>query len=379
MLIFVGKVFTSTAFGRRLETVICEKCSTRYHYVLSRIGIGQGSAAYLMGQQSASNRAMDASRANLAKRLNREAELVPCPRCHWVNEDLIQRHRKTLYRRAPKLMMIVGGVLFLAGLLISTPLFDIYGYNSKLPGLIISMFLWLALISPVVILLIRRNLRMRVDPNHTYPGSPQLPLGTPPALVEKLDPKSGQPVLEPVANQPELPGNAGEWAVFRPGQIFFPPVCCFCLSQATKTYTAPFKVSHKDVVFSLPLCAACSKKLMIRWCLAALFILVVTLGGSGLLVWMIPGGDAFGHWMMFCILGLFAGLFGVAMFPNWICRPYRSKVVDSDRGIVKLAVKNQSYTDLLIEQARAVNAQVVRDFAIDSNEVLGVRATTTLA
>ena len=39
-----------------------------------------------------------AARKDLARRLERESEMVPCPKCQWVNEDLIARYRRRKYR-----------------------------------------------------------------------------------------------------------------------------------------------------------------------------------------------------------------------------------------------------------------------------------------
>src|SRR5688500_5784881 len=243
MPVFVAKEITATLAGGRLETVTCEKCGTRFHYQLTRVGVGKGSAPYLVGQGAASDRAAGAAERDLAKRLAREAELVPCPKCYWVNQDLVERYRQRRYRRAPLLIVILVGAGIVAGPIVAFSLTALVGYNSGLPSVVSLAILALTLSTPAWVLLARRHLRRRIDPNATHPRRPAVPPGTPPALVEQRDPRTGQARLVPVASHGGddpagaggSPGGAGrvEWAVFRPGQVRFPPVCCMCLAPAT--------------------------------------------------------------------------------------------------------------------------------------------------
>jgi hypothetical protein len=379
MLIFGGKLFTATAAGQRLETVVCEKCSTKYHYIITRLATGKGSAPYMVGQQAANERAVAASRSNLEKRLGREAEMVPCPKCHWVNEDLVRRYRRTLYRWMGKFAWIIPLAIFFLAIPISMSLYDQLGYNSKVPRDVQWSMDVLALLSPVIVLLVRHHLRQKVDPNRTYPRSPRLPAGTPPAMLERVDPQSGEVVLEPVANQPRAPRKSSEWAVFRPGQVVFPPVCCICLSQASKSYKEPFRISQSDLQFKVPLCKACARGLKLRWCAAGLVIVAVTTAVSGLLMLVIPGSDVSSREFLFGGLSLFTGGLGLSLFPNWVCRPYRFDVVDGERGVVRLSAKNQSYTEMLIEQVRLSNARSVLENGINRSAIVGVQSKSEIA
>src|SRR5688500_3352479 len=102
-MFYFGKVFTATEAGRRMVSVRCEKCRTAFWYELSRVAVGRASAPYYLFQESAERRADRNAKRDLARRLEEDAELVPCPKCHWVNQELVNRYRSGLYRRAPLL------------------------------------------------------------------------------------------------------------------------------------------------------------------------------------------------------------------------------------------------------------------------------------
>lgn len=72
-------------------------------YELTMIGIGTTSAPYGLGATSAETTSKDLSALELQNRLIDEAELVPCPRCHWINEELIEGYRRSRYRWAAPL------------------------------------------------------------------------------------------------------------------------------------------------------------------------------------------------------------------------------------------------------------------------------------
>ena len=64
-------------------------------------------------------------------------------------------------------------------------------------------------------------------------------------------------------------------------------------------------------------------------------------------------GDGTGRAVVGCVLMLFAGVAGLAIFPSMRCRPARAKVVDAGRGIFRFRAQNPDYTRLLIDQIDA--------------------------
>ena len=88
----------SSAVGSRLVRVQCDKCGCEYFYELARVGSGQAHAPYAIGTRIAARRAEERAQRDLAKRLENDAELVPCPKCAWINAELVSRYRRGRYR-----------------------------------------------------------------------------------------------------------------------------------------------------------------------------------------------------------------------------------------------------------------------------------------
>ncbi|MDB5292003.1 MAG: hypothetical protein JWL69_3244 [Phycisphaerales bacterium] len=359
MAAFVGKVITASLAGRRIEPVTCEKCGMGFYYELTRVGVGKGSAPYFIGQKSASNRAAVAAEQELARRLDGEAELVPCPKCHWVNHDLIERYRRRQYLGAPLLIVIVMVAGFTAAPLIAVGLTEALGYNSRVPRYALVAVAAVCLLSPAWVLLIRRQLRLRIDPNTTYPLRPRVPAGTPPALVEQRDPRTGKTCMIAVASQDDAQTDQFQWATFRPGQVRLPRLCCVCLDPGSTTYSPPLPVNESSDI-AVPLCDRCSVRLQRRWWLTVFIIAGMSMVLGGFASTAVHGIDAMGRWIAFTVIGFFGTVVGGVVIAGRVCRPYRMAVVDRDRGIVKFAAANPVYTAMLVGQIRRSDGVAAR-------------------
>ena len=115
MVFYYGKRFNSAFVGVRLVEVVCDKCGCEYQYKLARVGSGTAGAPYGIGSARAALSADKQARDNLNRRLAEEAELVPCPKCQWINDELVLAYRQGRYRGWT---MLAGG-LGLVGTLIS--------------------------------------------------------------------------------------------------------------------------------------------------------------------------------------------------------------------------------------------------------------------
>ena len=91
------KTFSSNTAGKTCARVTCDKCDCTYYYQLSRVGTGSSTAVYGIREAAAGCAAEDDSVKNLAERLSSEAELVSCPSCHWINDELIRGFRQGKY------------------------------------------------------------------------------------------------------------------------------------------------------------------------------------------------------------------------------------------------------------------------------------------
>jgi hypothetical protein len=352
-MLLVWKTFTAFVRASRIVAVTCEKCHARFFYELTRIGVGRGRAPYLIGQGSAADRAAASAQKDLAKRLEGEAELVPCPKCQWVNEDAIARYRRRKYRHATRFAtgIVVAGLVLAWG--------ELYIDGRPFPSAPMQVMLAACLLSAAAVLVLRQWRPRRIDPNRSLADSPILPPGTPPALVERLDSRSGQSHLEPIVGKPKEAAHTSDWVVLRADQDTFPSVCCMCLGDATTWYDSPFKVNQYSEI-AVPLCESCSSQLRKRWWGVAVFTACLTLVVAALAALAIPGPDALGRWMIILLFGPLASLIVATVVPNIICRPYRFSAVDADRGVARFAAKNPAYNTLLAEHLLEADARVTR-------------------
>jgi hypothetical protein len=89
MFVYVGTTYTSQATGSALRTVVCERCKTRYHYVLPRRGLGAGIAHYGYNSSYVQQSVAAQAQHGLHYHLQTGTEMVPCPKCQWVSRCLI--------------------------------------------------------------------------------------------------------------------------------------------------------------------------------------------------------------------------------------------------------------------------------------------------
>ncbi len=190
MFLYFGKRFDSTQVGRRVVKVECNRCGCEYFYELTRIGIGAASAPYGIGTGSASRRAQKLSETDLQKRLTREADLVPCPRCNWINDELVQGYRRGRYRGLNKLALLVGIIGTACGLICAW--FVSIGPPADRGAVPYVLFGGPAVfvLLTIAVILLRNALRWLIRPNRHFPRAPKLPPNTPPALM--LDSATGQ-------------------------------------------------------------------------------------------------------------------------------------------------------------------------------------------
>src|SRR5665213_2105223 len=110
MFLFWEKRVDAEQGGGRVVRVECAKCGCEYFYELTRIGTGSRSVPYGIGVARATRSVQEQSKRDLTRRLATEAELVPCPQCNWINDDLVQGYRCGRYRSFGTLAIGIGVV-----------------------------------------------------------------------------------------------------------------------------------------------------------------------------------------------------------------------------------------------------------------------------
>jgi hypothetical protein len=329
VLVSVGRWYRAASTAKRLVEVKCEKCQNDYFYELVRSGTGAARAPYFLGEEAAQRRAQTAANEMVGRRLQRDAEMVPCPKCHWVNQDLIEGYRRSRYGWVLVTGAVIGGLVLITVALVGLAMYQHHSLGENLTGL-------LAWALPAVALIVgswwlRQFLRGRIDPNVSYPREPELPAGTPMALVKSRS-AAGEEVLLPAR---ETSAASEGWITFRAGELRLPRVCCECLRPLGPD--ARLRSSAKGEL-ALFLCRTCRSASTRRMWYKAFERLALALALAWL-VFLIPGVDRLGHWVMCALAAMF--MFLVGLFVNAArARPYVVKQVDARRLVYRLRMRN---------------------------------------
>ena len=334
------KTVHAERLGGRVVRVQCTMCGCEYFYVLTRIGKGAGTAPYSIGVGAATRRAQKQSQRDLDRRLAQEAELVPCPKCHWINDDLVRGFRLGCYRPLGKLAFVIGLVGTITSLIAGW--FIAIGPPRDRAFLPYCLFDGPALFLSLAggILLLRTWLRSRIQPNRDYPLAPKLPPGSPPALLR--DESGGE--LRPAQPSRYDAGAATDLVDFRIGRDHLPPVCCDCL-KSTPSEHGYGVVLTGTMILVIPRCADCSRldarKFGRIW--PRMFALGMLMGSAAVApLWH----DALLFWfLLVCIfivmLALACYVASAATTPAWVAGR------DTGRGVVSLRFRNTEYGALV--------------------------------
>jgi hypothetical protein len=343
MFLYYGKTFESSRAGGCLVGVVCDHCGCTYYYELARIGTGAQTASYGIGSSSASQKAQDQSESDLQRRLAMEAELVPCPRCHWISEDLVEGYRLGRYRGVGKLAFAVG----FAGSILSLIVAWFIHIGSPLdrwlmPYLLIggpATFTGIAM----ALLLLRGWLRGRIQPNREFSQEPRLPPGTPPALILDEATQNLRVALRTSA-------QADQFLDYQFGRHKLPHLCCECLQPGDEGRGYPIQVTRL-VHVEIPRCAACAGKSHRQWQrISLVFILLGLLVGAAMVVVM-----ALASVELWIIVVSSLVLFGATLVLTSVVADARTAPVkvaggDRSRGVLRLRFRNPAYVQAVTQQ-----------------------------
>jgi hypothetical protein len=350
MLAYFGGNYHSAAIGARLVEVSCDQCGTTYFFELARVGSGAATAPYAIGTGRAERSAKDQALRDRERRLQEEAELVPCPKCLWINDHLVTGYRRGRFRGATKAAVaigIAGACLTLITAWAASP-----GPAPADHGTIASILtkgMIGSIAVPAFILVLRHFLRQRIQPNRDYPLPPKLPHGTPTALVRN----SATGELEP-AGQTSKPEDgdrdgAGAWMNYQIGRTTFPPICCECLGPDSQRFALQYSV-NRALGFAVPLCKGCARRWTRRKWLGALVTLSAA-AALGIPIMLALKLDEIIFWALLLVVGILLPVIG-AMIAGWRAAPVRVKSVDRSRGVVRLWFRNAYYlNDVAANQA----------------------------
>ncbi len=336
MFTYFSKQFAASQAATRIVGVNCEQCGCRYFYELTRIGIGAVSTPYGLMATAAAQSAEVQSAAELSVRLSNEAELVPCPRCHWINAELVAGYRLSQYHWMLPLAVSIAFCGIVASLISAAFIWSGPPVDHKALPYVLIGGPGISLVAGLLIVLVRTGLRAGIRPNRNFPARPVIPRGTPAALL--LD--EATETFHKVEEEDASPPGECQWFDFQIGRHRLRNCCSQCLGTASDDALWTFPVTVA-VQLSVPRCVTCRKRSRGEYLLAWLFAFVVSSGtGIGLLL-LLPIDE-----LIFWILAGCHGLLslGVAAYYGTVqSAPARVRVVDRSRGILRLRFRNPEY------------------------------------
>jgi hypothetical protein len=343
MFPYYGKTFESSRAGGCAVGVVCDHCGCTYYYELARIGTGAHTASYGIGSSSASQKAEDQSESDLQQRLAMEAELVPCPRCHWISDELVKGYRLGRYRGVGKLAFALG----FGGSILSLIVAWFIHIGSALdrwllPYLLIggpATFTGIA----ITLLLLRGLWRGRIQPNREFPQEPRLPPGTPTALIMDEATQNLRPAMRTSAPVDQV-------LDYQFGRHKLPPLCCECLQPSDEGREYPIQVTRL-VHVAVPRCAACAGKSDRQsQRISLIFVLLGLLIGAAMVVLMVLASVEL--WIIIIsALALFgATLVLISVVAEARTAPVKAAGRDRSRGVVRLRFRNPAYVQAVTQQ-----------------------------
>lgn len=339
-MLYVALRYSAMVTANRIVQVRCDKCRQEFHYELIRQGSGSARTSLFGDRDAARWRAMESASKKANRRIAYEADPVPCPKCQWVNQELVDGFRRTCYRSVPLIAAVFA--ILSAGLYFLLSLDRDSGTSGDL-NILSSIAVGLG--CGCAALIIRLWLRRMINPNRRFPHAPELPVGTPKAwTADEILGGGPQPAAR--ATLTVAPGAFPGWIVFRVGRLVIPNICCECLGPPIKRYGQLLSRTEPSDQLPPSLCAECSSRLSIRWCAAAGLIVAVAALVAGI-IYVGLGADLFVRATLAILFATFALTLGVAIVPNRLVKPYQVRAIDRNRGIFRIRFRSERFNALV--------------------------------
>jgi len=282
--------------------------------------------------------------------IERDTEPVPCPHCGWIQRQMVANLRKGKYRWISKLAalaILAGGITTSCAIILAQHEQDGFRWTQ-------TMVTGMAALSIGVALLVMRwVLAGQYNPNEAFPRLPKRIPGTPQALLAAGPPDiEGNIPLRPAADH-EFVIEAG-WIEWRLLIDQFAPVCCRCLGVAEYHFQTPLASGSN---LPVPLCSRCGRRIVLKWWICALLSAAAGFGFAYVAASsrFMPGhSDGTGKQIFTVFVGLILAIAAVAVFPPRLVRPYRMKILDRRRHVVRMKFAHSGYTQILADHIRQI-------------------------
>lgn len=97
MVIRLGSEISKTITGAALKEVRCEQCEYRYQYQIERKGTGESFAWLFIRTNVELSEAETRAARDLRRQLRKGHDLVPCPMCGFVQQEMVEQSRENAY------------------------------------------------------------------------------------------------------------------------------------------------------------------------------------------------------------------------------------------------------------------------------------------
>lgn len=117
----IGRGYTAVVKGEIVKSETCERCGTKFVYLMKRSAKGQGTSPMWLNNAGAENRALRRADELLQLKLEKEIDLVPCPACGTYQKKMVARQRR-------RYMLMLAGflVVYVIGMLVLFPWYREY-------------------------------------------------------------------------------------------------------------------------------------------------------------------------------------------------------------------------------------------------------------
>ncbi len=338
MHILLPKNIWVERLGQRVVRVDCTQCGCQYCFTLIRIGVGSAWAT---------RDSLKEAEADLEQRLETDTEPVPCPACHWINEDLIRGYRQGRYRSLGNVALAFTILGALPLIVLCWLIWDDPATSRRLWPYFVGQILGFWLVA-VCMIFLRNSLRSRIQPNRNYPLAPETIPGLPTAFVIDLATKQLTRATPSEAAENAARGPIG----FRLGSDDLPTKCCDCLEEAAPGCEHPVRVT-KTMNLGIPKCASCARRTRFKYWRAYLISWLVGALVTGAVVLLSVGMDSPKAWFI-GFGGLLIELVLAPWLASMIAAPVKISGLDLPRGTFQMRFRHPKYAELVARHLRSL-------------------------
>lgn len=343
-----GTQYFSDTAGSVMRAVCCEKCGHQYQYELVRRGVGTASTVYGIASDWAQERAAAKAERVLQQRLKTGADPVPCPRCGWLQADMVREINRRRYRALRWWGWRLGlaclpFLLLILYVLVSSRLWPPPTSNGRimlaaaLGGTVLGLGL------PLVIVPLLKRL---FDPNANY----RTRLAATDSSAAGSSAASAGEVVASASSKGKATGDGSRWWSVQLLHVRYPNLCCVCLASDVQMAHASLMTYAARVPF--PICAACTRTRARRRMLVTTTIGLAAAIAAGVTNALIVRPPIMGM-VVSCALVAGLGVGALAWYiAPWIRRPMRYRRFNGELNTIDLRFRNPTFHQVFVDVNR---------------------------